>query len=132
MTKEYIFLVYRWVKSFQNSGSIFSQKIQELYEWSNELHNCLSIYYKSIQKRETTIYGIFLENCLASYEYFIESQSTTVYGFFIKNKLIFAVEIKDGKVIQAYRKFNQPLNSFENKILNTWYSEFMLNQKKLT
>ena len=28
MTKEYIFLVYRWVKSFQNSGSIFSQKIQ--------------------------------------------------------------------------------------------------------
>lgn len=73
-----------------------------------------------------------LENCLASYEYFIESQSTTVYGFFIKNKLIFAVEIKNGKVIQAYRKFNQPLNHFENKILNTWYSEFMLNQKKLT
>ena len=29
MTKEYMFLVYRWVKSFQNSGSIFSQKIQE-------------------------------------------------------------------------------------------------------
>jgi exonuclease SbcC len=27
MTKEYMFLVYRWVKSFQNSGSIFSQKI---------------------------------------------------------------------------------------------------------
>lgn len=72
-----------------------------------------------------------LENCLASYEYFIESQSTTVYGFFIKNKLIFAVEIKDGKVIQAYRKFNQPLNNSENKILNSWYSEFMLNQKKL-
>ena len=29
MTKEYMFLVYRWVKSFQNSGSIFNQKIQE-------------------------------------------------------------------------------------------------------
>lgn len=29
MTKEYMFLVYRWVKSFQNSGSIFSQKIQK-------------------------------------------------------------------------------------------------------
>lgn len=28
MTKEYMFLVYRWVKSFQNSGSIFNQKIQ--------------------------------------------------------------------------------------------------------
>ena len=34
MTKEYMFLVYRWVKSFQNSGSIFNQKIQEnrIYE----------------------------------------------------------------------------------------------------
>ena len=29
MTKEYMFLVYRWVKSFQNSGSIFSQKIHK-------------------------------------------------------------------------------------------------------
>ena len=27
MTKEYMFLVYRWVKSFQNSGSVFNQKI---------------------------------------------------------------------------------------------------------
>ena len=62
-----------------------------------------------------------LENCLASYEYFIELQKTTVYGFFIKNKLIFAVEICDGKIIQAYRKYNQPLDSFENKVLNLWY-----------
>ena len=30
MTKEYMFLVYRWVKSFQNSGSVFNQKIQEI------------------------------------------------------------------------------------------------------
>ncbi|WP_410198449.1 cupin domain-containing protein, partial [Aliarcobacter butzleri] len=30
MRKEYVFLVYRWVKSFQNSGSIFSQKIHQM------------------------------------------------------------------------------------------------------
>lgn len=30
MTKEYMFLVYRWVKSFQNSGSVFNQKIHIL------------------------------------------------------------------------------------------------------
>ena len=30
MRKEYVFLVYRWVKSFQNSGSIFNQKIHKI------------------------------------------------------------------------------------------------------
>ena len=32
MRKEYVFLVYRWVKSFQKSGSIFNQKIQSHLE----------------------------------------------------------------------------------------------------
>ena len=32
MTKEYMFLVYRWVKSFQNSGSVFNQKIQDSFD----------------------------------------------------------------------------------------------------
>lgn len=61
-----------------------------------------------------------LSNCLASYDFKIESQQTTVYGFFIKNKLIFAVEIANNSIIQAYRKHNVPLNSFENGVLNKW------------
>ncbi len=36
MTKEYMFLVYRWVKSFQNSGSIFNQKIQQTWKVLDE------------------------------------------------------------------------------------------------
>ena len=39
MRKEYVFLVYRWVKSFQNSGSIFSQKIQKLKEYNKYIIN---------------------------------------------------------------------------------------------
>lgn len=38
MTKEYMFLVYRWVKSFQNSGSIFSQKIHS----QRSSHKCFN------------------------------------------------------------------------------------------
>ena len=46
MTKEYIFLVYRWVKSFQNSGSIFSQKIHNAL---SKLNNLEYIREKEIQ-----------------------------------------------------------------------------------
>ena len=41
MRKEYVFLVYRWVKSFQNSGSIFSQKIQKALIISKDDENSI-------------------------------------------------------------------------------------------
>ena len=46
MTKEYIFLVYRWVKSFQKSGSIFSQKIQDLDIHPKSLYAWVTAYKK--------------------------------------------------------------------------------------
>ncbi len=74
------------------------QNGKELYEWSNELHNCLSIYYKSIQKRETT-----------------------VYGFFLENEIKFAVEIRDNEIIQAKAKYNNDLNSSEKDFVFSWF-----------
>lgn len=96
------------------------------YVYSDDQLNYLKEIDKYTVRLPENNYELFawsdiLENCLASYEYFIESQRTTVYGFFIKNKLIFAVEIRDGKIIQAYRKYNEPLNNFENSILRKWY-----------
>ena len=63
MTKEYMFLVYRWVKSFQNSGSIFSQKIhylEKLPYWFDyhllSMDSDLSAYLKNISfKNEVNI-----------------------------------------------------------------------------
>ena len=71
---------------------------KELYAWSNELRNCLSVYYKSIQKRETTIYGFFLEN-----------------------QIKFAVEIRDNQIIQAKAKYNDDLNSSEKDLVFSWF-----------
>lgn len=97
-------------------------------------------YLKEIDKYTVRVpennYELFawsdiLENCLSSYEYFIESQRTTVYGFFIKNKLIFTVEIKDNKIVQAYRKYNQPLDISENSILRKWYLNLVNNNCEL-
>jgi hypothetical protein len=72
----------------------------ELYEWANELQNCLS-----------------------GYEDRIRSHKTTVYGFFMQSNLIFAVEIQSGAIIQAHRKYNHPLEPVQRKILNLWLKE---------
>jgi len=73
---------------------------KELYQWSNELRNCLSSYYKSIEKRETTIYGFFLEN-----------------------EIKFAVEIRENKIVQAKAKYNNDLNSSEKDFVFSWFDE---------
>lgn len=72
----------------------------ELYEWANDLRNCL-----------------------AGYEDRIRSHKTTVYGFFIQSNLIFAVEIQMGAIIQAHRKYNYPIEPQQRKILNLWLKE---------
>ena len=72
----------------------------ELYEWANEL-----------------------QNCLAGYEDKIASHETTIYGFFMQSNLIFAVEIQKGAIIQAHRKYNHPIEPQQRKILNLWLKE---------
>ncbi|WP_323591579.1 IS3 family transposase [Aliarcobacter butzleri] len=53
MRKEYVFLVYRWVKSFQNSGSIFSQKIHIVNKIDKELNELV----KNIFEQARATYG---------------------------------------------------------------------------
>lgn len=72
----------------------------ELYEWADEL-----------------------QNCLAGYEELIASHRTTVYGFFIQSKLIFAAEINKGAIVQAYQKYNISLEAEQRKILRLWLKE---------
>lgn len=72
----------------------------ELFEWANELRNCLT-----------------------GYEDKIGSHKTTVYGFFMRTTLIFAVEIQMGTIIQAHRKYNHPIEPQQRKILNLWLKE---------
>ncbi|MBE0515695.1 PcfJ domain-containing protein [Sulfurimonas sp.] len=72
----------------------------ELFEWANEL-----------------------QNCLAGYEDKIASHETTIYGFFMQSNLIFAVEIQMGAIIQAHRKYNLPIKPEQRKTLNLWLKE---------
>jgi len=81
-----------------------------------------------LTNHELFTWADILDNCLASYEDRIENYFTTVYGFFIKSELIFAVEIRDNKIIQAYRKYNIQLNKNEKKVLDSWFNTI---QKKI-
>ena len=76
MRKEYVFLVYRWVKSFQNSGSIFSQKIHifdDFFEYTNDyrqfIHESSSNFSSSLDNYDRHTY-INIEDYNSSYIFF--------------------------------------------------------------
>jgi len=71
---------------------------QELYEWADELHNCMAGYFKGIQSHETI-----------------------KYGFFQEDNIQFAVEIGDKKIIQSSGKYNASLTVKENEALTKWF-----------
>jgi len=70
----------------------------ELYEWSNHLQNCLSGYWKQIKEKNTVI-----------------------FGFFIDNEIKFAVEIKNGKIVQSKSKYNKELQDREMSLVIGWF-----------
>ena len=71
---------------------------KELYDWSIELHNCLSSYH-----------GI------------IDSGKEVVYGFFKNEVIEFAVSIVDGAIQEARGKYNKELNSSQKEAARTWF-----------
>lgn len=73
----------------------------ELIEWADTLHNCMAGYFDMIQKNETVI-----------------------YGFFDNDILQFAVEISEGRLIQASGKYNSPLELEEQEVLDMWIRRF--------
>ena len=41
--------------------------------------------------------------------------------FFIDGRLIFAVEIVAGKIVQASKKHNEPLSNIEGDVMKEWF-----------
>ena len=81
----------------------------ELYTWADDLRNCMASYLKEI-----------------------ENNQTIIYGFFADEKIVFAVEIRNGKVLQAYRSYNRELTSLDKSLLSQWFRDFYSNSIKNT
>ncbi len=80
---------------------------EELFNWAEKLHNCMSGYFDMIKNKETMIYGFFKDNILK-----------------------FAVEISDNEVVQASRKYNEDLTTQEKQVLVKWFNIFFSQELK--
>jgi hypothetical protein len=76
----------------------------ELYTWADVLHNCMASYLSEIENKQTFI-----------------------YGFFIEDKIVFAVEIRNEQILQAYRSHNRNLMPNEQSVLSQWFEKSYLN-----
>ena len=79
----------------------------ELYQWGEDLHNCL-----------------------AGYDEFILNNTSLIYGFFDQEELLFAVEIRKKKIVQAKAKYNCNLSSKDMDFLTQWYDNYVVIKKE--
>lgn len=80
----------------------------ELYQWGEDLHNCL-----------------------AGYDQFILNKTSLIYGFFEEEKLLYAIELRNHKVVQAKAKYNVDLTSEQMKIVIQWYEKFFVMRDEM-
>lgn len=73
----------------------------ELYLWADRLHNCMASYLSEI-----------------------ENKKTTIYGFFEEEQIIFAVEIRNEQILQAFRSYNRNLTPYDHAILSQWFKNY--------
>lgn len=80
----------------------------ELYQWGEDLHNCL-----------------------AGYDRFILDKTSVIYGFFEEETLCYAVEMRKHKVVQAKAKYNRDLTSKQLDIVIQWYEKFFVMHEEM-
>ena len=69
-----------------------------LHEWATLLHNCMFGYSDMVHKGKTVIYGVFKGK-----------------------KLLYAVEIRHNKIVQALGKFNRQIKEEDRKRIDMWF-----------
>jgi hypothetical protein len=73
---------------------------KELYSWGGLLHNCLFSYDRSILNHRSTIFGLFIDR-----------------------QLMYAIEIRKNKIVQASTTYNKHLDNSVREKIDRWYKE---------
>jgi len=81
---------------------------QDLAFWGSILHNCLSSYAKAMYQKRSIIFSV-------------SSNST----------LLYAIEIRGGKISQALGKYNREICEEDMLIINQWFNENYFKLKSL-
>ena len=93
-----------------------------------ELERCIYLNGYKVQLPQSNIelfnWGETLHNCLLNYETPVKKRLSIIYGFYRDNELIFAVEIKNNRIVQASSKYNSELDIEEKFVLYEWFGRF--------
>ncbi len=85
-----------------------------------------AIKYESLEFRlPKTVYQLdlwsqLLHNCMFGYSNMIHRKQTIIYGVFKNDTLLYAVEIKNNKIIQAKAIFNKDIPANDMQIIKKW------------
>jgi hypothetical protein len=71
-----------------------------LQQWSYDLHNCMYGYSAAIHQSRSVIYGVFKEE-----------------------KLLYAVEIRNNRIVQALGKYNKHIERKDKALIDAWFRE---------
>jgi hypothetical protein len=97
----------------------------ELSYTQKEIDNCKDILNYEVKLPLKGIalldWGKVLHNCIGGYFKLVNENKTIIYGFYYEGEINFAVEIREGKIVQASQKYNKALNNYQNKALNIWH-----------
>jgi len=112
-----------------------SQISEHLFVYTeNELEKCTYIggYKVQLPKSNVELYawGEHLHNCLLTYETAVKEKGSAIYGFFTADQLIFAVQIRNDKIVQASGKYNAALDEEEKFALYEWFGRFFTKQNR--
>jgi len=71
-----------------------------LSDWGRNLHNCMASYSREIHKKKLIIFVIFKEK-----------------------KILYAIEIRGSKIVQALGKYNQDIEEEDRKEIDEWLNK---------
>ena len=111
-------------------------QLDRIFKYRKEImQKCIKIenYIVSLPKSGEELYNYAedLQNCMASYCEAIYNNSTSIYFFFKEKQLSFAVEIRDNEVVQASKKFNAKLEEKDQKVLDVWLKQFNIKSGEM-
>jgi hypothetical protein len=70
--------------------------------------------------KELSLWAKLLSNCMFGYSKDIHQKRSIIYGIFRDTELLYAVEVKDMKIVQARGKLNNKVADEEMAIIMQW------------
>ena len=74
--------------------------------------------------KELNLWSNWLHNCMFSYAREISQQQTLIYGVFAGEELLYAVEVRAGKIVQQLGKYNKRIGEEHRRVISTWKKRY--------